>query len=329
MTKRKHRPPKDAPPADSSQFLSRSRFLDPVTFKCPCEGENPNCVHCNGSGRTSRQVELRSNRTLSLDHPSTEPFRSKRERLFEIQISNELPYLRDAYLRQEDASQVLFFTYLRRVALALENTSTSKGLIWLPELWGDGDLSSLASRLGGGGKISEDIRILAKAARSCLDIVKKAARAKSKATGAGQEQPRRVVGRDSQLLRCPHCGTMIYNQDQHNMLFHRGLRAQPKRVKPPKPEAQAPAIKPLGVAPAPAARVPAKAKPRKSAPITKVRTSPTSTNVKDVEKGRADTGPVERDMDARRTWGGRFRDTDGTFGSHPLHDRMDDESNAG
>ncbi len=34
-------------------------------------------------------------------------------------------------------------------------------------------------------------------------------------------------------------------------------------------------------------------------------------------------------MDARRTWGGRYRDFNGTFGSHPLHDNMDDESDAG
>ena len=329
MTKRKHRPPKDAPPADSSQFLSRSRFLDPVTFKCPCEGENPNCVHCNGSGQTPRPVELRSNRTLSLDRPSTEPFRSKRERLFEVQISNELPYLREAFLRQEDRSQVVFFTYLRRLAVTLGKPSEPGLLYWLPELWGDGDLSSLANRLDGGRKSGENVRILARAARACLVIVK-AARTERSATGADQQQQaRKVVDERSQLLRCPHCEKVIYNQDQHNQLFHPGLRARPKRVKPPKQAEQAPRISPIAVTPVPAPLAPAKAKPQKSAPVTKGRSSHTPTPVKDLDRARADTGPIERDMDARRTWGGRFRDTNGTFGSHPLHDSMDDESNAG
>ncbi len=327
MSRRKYHSSKGAPAGQGAQIKSGSNPPDPALFKCTCEGENPDCVHCNGSGQTSRPVELRSNRTLSLDRPSTEPFRTKRERLFDVQISNELPYLREAYLRQQDRSQVVFFSYLRRLAMALGKPGAPSLLYWLPELWGDGDLSSLASRLGDDRRSAEDLRILGRAARACLLVVK-AERSKKRATGPGQqEQARKVVDERSQLLRCPHCGTLIYNQNQHNQLFHPGVR--PKPVKSPKRAVQAPQISPLALTPGPAARQPAKAKPQKSAPAIPGRSSPASTLVKDVGRARADTGPVERDMDARRTWGGRFRDTNGTFGSHPLHDSMDDESNPG
>lgn len=329
VSRRKYHSSKGAPAGQSAPIKSGSSPPDSALFKCPCEGENPDCIHCNGRGQTSRPVELRSNRTLSLDHPSTEPFRTKRERLFDVQVSNELPYLREAYLRQKDLSQVIFFTYLRRLAMALDKPGAPSLLYWLPELRGDGNLSSLASRLGDGMKSTEDVRILARAARACLVVVK-AARTKKGATGAGQQQQaRRAVDERSQLLRCLHCGTVIYNQDQHNQLFHPGLGVRPKPVKPPKRAVQAPQISPRVVTPTPAARQPAKSKPQKSTPATPGRSSPASTPVKDVGRARADTGPVERDMDARRTWGGRFRDTNSTFGSHPLHDSMDDESNAG
>ena len=329
VSRRKYHSSKGAPAGQGAPIKSGSSPPATTLFKCPCEGENPDCVHCNGSGHTSRPVELRSNRTLSLDHPSTEPFRTKRERLFDVQISNELPYLREAYLRQKDRSQVVFLTYLRRLATALSKPGSPSLLYWLPELWDDGDLSSLARRLGDGRKSAEDVRILARAARACLVVVK-AARTKKRATGAGQQQQTRgAVDERSQLLRCPHCGTVIYNQDQHNQLFHPGLGVRPKPVKPPKRAVQAPQISPLAVTPVPAARQPATAKPQKSAHTTPRRSNPASPPVKDVGRARADTGPVERDMDARRTWGGRFRDTNGTFGSHPLHDSMDDESNPG
>lgn len=327
--RRKVRSPKDAPLSDETQFISWAKPPEPVSFKCPCDGENPNCVHCNGSGLTSRQVELRSKRTLSLEHTSAEPFRSKRERLFEIQVSSELRNLRDAYLRQEDESQVVFFSYLRRLAVALDKTYSQTLVYWLPELWGDGDLSSLASRLDGGSKVGENVRILAKAARACLEVIK-SARAEKKAAGKGPQQARKVVERDSQLLRCPHCGTMIYDQGQHNILFHQGQRGRSKSVKPPKRDVQAPSIKQLAVKLVPTARVQAaKSKPPKPDHTNKGLTRPVHPHVNDLDRAQADTSPVERDMEARRTWGGRFRDTNGTFGSHPLHDSMDDESNAG
>lgn len=70
-------------------------------------------------------------------------------------------------------------------------------------------------------------------------------------------------------------------------------------------------------------------KARKQSDSSRRRARPLQHSPGNLERARADTELVERRMDARYGWDGRFRDTNGTFGSHPRFDSMDDESEAG
>lgn len=318
-------------------------------LKCPCEGENPDCIHCNGSGLTSRRVELRSSRTLSLGKTSNSPFRSKREKLFDVQISKELPHIKELYQRQADGSRVVFFNYLRRLATALDHPSPPALLYCLPELWGDGDLESLASRRGGGSAVQvENLQIMARAAQACLAIVRSTEKKEKGKDGAkGQEQrlkqekqqaqqnqqkqqlARFAAAERARMVSCPYCGTLNYNQDQHNQLNHPELRTLSAGAKTPRPKIKAPPPSRPAAAPVAVTRPVIAQKPQRSSPPTNRPSSTPAASTKNVERARADTGPVERAMDAKYGWGGRFRDENGTFGSYPVHDPMDDESDAG
>lgn len=349
MSRRNFHSSKGEPAKQDAQPISGSSSTEPTTYKCPCEGENPDCIHCNGSGLTSRRVELRSSRTLSLGKTTNAPFRSKREKLFEVQISKELSHIKELYQRQADGSRVVFFNYLRRLATALDHPSPPGLLYFLHELWGDGDLESLASRRGGGSAAQvENLQIMARAAQACLAIVRSTAKkVKGKDGVRGQEQRLRQEKQQAQqnqqtqhlaryaaaerahMVSCPYCGTLNYNQDQHNQLNHPELRTLPVGAKPPRPKIKAPPPSRPAVTPVATTRPAVAQKPHRSSPSTKRQSSPAPALTKNIERSRADTAPVERAMDAKYVWGGSFRDTNGTFGSHPLHDSMDDESNAG
>ncbi|MBV7541989.1 hypothetical protein [Acidovorax sp. sic0104] len=298
-------------------------------FKCPCDGENNDCVHCDGTGWTRHKVELRSRRTLSLEKATPGRFRSKQELLFEQQFKREIPHLaaRAFALRKEGIRSSVFVEYIDRLVEALDAKHTfSLCRHFAPKMAHDGELSALRSRLeqldpdpsGPVGIVLQAVSACIRAGACRTSTGGKKDRALSAAHKTGDTST--PVARERPFA-CRLCGSMIYNQEQHNQLFH------------PKPESNGAraANKPLpkqalDPSPRPSRRAPSAPTPRRTA---RTRGSSGPAAARGIESARADTGSVEQAMDARRTWGGRFRDTNGTFGSYPLHDNMDDESGAG
>jgi hypothetical protein len=140
-------------------------------------------------------------------------------------------------------------------------------------------------------------------------------------------------------LECPHCGASVPSNRlaSHIKRTHQTLVSdagaknskQGKATGPNKQAARAVGMPNVtGRKKSPSAKSPSKQS--KSLPTTSLRNRPPPSGPDaEFSRDRADTQGVEQAMDARRTWGGRYRDTNGTFGSYPLHDNMDDESDAG
>jgi len=366
---------------------------DEALFKCTCEGENSNCIHCDGTGWTRRQVAVRSSGVRArLSDPNTETFQTQKEKLFARQVHNELPKLRSLFLEQEGLSPRPYLAFLTRLADALDENMR----FFLTELAG-GNLTALAMSLERvrTGPI-EAYRIVANAAQDCLLDYERALEKKK-----SQPLPKQVAGASSRKpeegARCSQCGVVIFDLRIHNRLAHPNLNLEPADVRaqkqvapsvsssPPHRSLQA-VSPPEAVAPPPAriirptikklecphcgTMIPSNhldshiqmrhrpplsdtgnkgskhvnptvpnqpnanlviPKKSKALPIKsgKRRTPPSSGLEAEFSRDGADVVRVEREMDARRTWGGRFRDMNGTFGSYPIHDNMDDESDAG
>lgn len=305
-------------------------------FPCPCEGENSDCIHCDGAGWTSHPVGLRARRTLSLSKPTPGRFRGKRELLFEQQFKREIPNLAAKTLaaRKQGIRSTAFAEYINRLIEALDTgNSVSFWRGFVREVAYDDELAALQTRLQRLNlAASEPLQIVALAVGACIraGACRPVTAGSSAPENAASQKSRRAsqqVERE-QPFACPHCGSQIYNQRQHNRLFHpkakdreavMSTRPLKKQALEPSQRAEARSQPPITQAKPPKRRV----------GTASGRSVPEHESGEGLERARADTGPVERAMDARATWGGRFRDTNGTFGSYPLHDNMDDESDPG
>lgn len=139
-------------------------------------------------------------------------------------------------------------------------------------------------------------------------------------------------------LECPQCGASIPSNRlaSHIKRRHQALvsdagaeGSKPGKATGPNNQAARAVGMPdvLGRKKSPSAQSPSRQ--RKALPTTSLTNQPHPSGLDaEFSRDRADTRRVEQAMDARRTWGGRYRDINGTFGSHPLHDNMDDESDA-
>jgi hypothetical protein len=288
--------------------------LEQQIFDCTCGGENPECIHCNGSGQTRKQM-VRSSRTLSLDRPSSEPYRSKKERIYDLQVNREMPHLRSLFESSSTNESDVFVKYLKRLLASLlgsdtwfwEKVQTDKQLGLLAREFKDRENSS-----------SEVVRIFAKATATCWVIYNKSQPTKKRlSVGKALQKDPRPDTSLSQRVRCSKCGAMVYSIDQHFQLFHPSIPAnRPSKVtsrmslSQPTSEAMS-----TGATGKPYSKGKGQTEPISRAPVS--------------DKARTDTSNIERAMDARYAWGGRFRDTNGSFGSYPLHDGMDDESGPG
>lgn len=288
--------------------------LPQMLFKCSCDGENSDCMHCGGSGQTVTPVEMRLRRTLSLDHPSSEPFRSKREKRFDSQVSSQLSDLREKFISGLGDGPDEFVNLLKRLVEVIDKNAQ----YLLSDFFNKGDLKGLAKLMLGLSKSNENLRILAKAVNDTLAVYEKAlADKREKTKSLPQMAPSVIENHRLAWFQCPFCNQKICDQKQHNQLFHPKLKARSRSFNKPKEKDKAlppsqPALRsksPIGTA----------REQSFLAPAALTKGLPDCSNPQ--------TG--EHAMDARRTWGGRFRDTNGTFGSYPLHDDMDDESDAG
>lgn len=285
--------------------------LEQKIFDCTCAGENPECIHCNGSGQTTKQM-VRSSRTLSLERPSSEPYRSKKERLYDLQVNRELPHLRLLFESSSTNESDVFVKYLKRLLASLLG---SDAWLW-DEVQTDKQLGLLAREFKGReNSPSEVVRIFAKATATCwVTFTKSQTKRKMLPLGkALQKDPRPDTGLSQRVL-CSKCGAMVYSIDQHFQLFHPNTTANRSSKFTGRLSLSRSASKALSTGATGKTYSEGKEKPE---PIFR---GPVS------DKARTDTSNIERDMDARYAWGGRFRDTDGSFGSYPLYDSMDDES---
>ena len=119
-------------------------------FPCPCDGENSDCIHCDGVGWTSHPVGLRARRTLSLSKPTPGRFRGKRELLFEQQFKREIPHLAAKTLgaRKQGIRSTAFAEYINRLIEALDTgNSVSFWRGFVREVEYDDELAALQSRL--------------------------------------------------------------------------------------------------------------------------------------------------------------------------------------
>ncbi|RYH64910.1 MAG: hypothetical protein EON54_06205 [Alcaligenaceae bacterium] len=344
---------------------------DEELFKCSCEGENPNCMHCDGSGWTKRAVGLRSaSRSLLVRPPKpqnvsatvsqVEPYQTSKEREFARMMSNEMTRLKREFIGQEGDSPVLFYVFLQRLLRAVQPPGNFSLGPFLVRPFEQGGLKGIAEKFG---CFTDDpdwwLRTMGRATREC-HLAYESALAQKKTLALQQKQQKKKQKQlharppkrknrqptpnnsaaqnavpDPQLVQCPHCGKRIYDQDrgQHNRLFHPELKsdkAASKPAKSAKPSVQPPTGRTqTRHTPAQTPTPPQAKKGRLQSDSSKGRARPLQQPTGNLERARADTEPVERRMDARYRWGGSFRDPNGTFGSHPRFDSMDDESDAG
>lgn len=238
------------------------------------------------------------------------------------QLPHKLANLRDAFLREDGESSAVFSNFIRMLALSIDPNRASRHLF--ASYPGKGILQSLQLSIQSVRDTGEKAQLLAKAADATVAAYEKALVQKQQLAKARQKSAPAVESLGPRLIQCPHCRSKIYNQDQHNQLFHPSLRAPTPRPKNAKPARK------------PATKLSPKAQSQPAPKQTESyringgkRYSPVSPAPGPSPRNRVDTEAVERRMDALRTWGGRFRDTNGSFGSYPVHDSMDDESNAG
>lgn len=303
-------------------------------FKCPCEGGNSECSHCQGTGLTRYQVGVRSQRTLSLNSSiEATPFFTKRERLIGQQVNNQLRHLRVKFLSEKNERPTLFITYLRKLVLELrcnEILSKYRGFFFYD------DVKQLPKLLGDLTKTHEKERIIADATKSAIRIYRTALAlklAKKKKPVKVEEQFENASPHisESSFFKCPHCQRKIFDQTQHNQLFHPSDRSFPIRRKETSQKSKLRGASSYVQAPTAVPAVIKKSKKNLNQ-TKKITAARSKVNVvisappENQNQAKADI--VERSMDALRNWGGTFRDTNGTFGSYPLHDNMDDESNA-
>lgn len=309
-----------------------------IAFKCPCDGENSECIHCQGTGFTNRQIIVRSQRTLSINSTSTTtPYKSNRERLLNQQIANQIHHLRTKFINQKDDKPTIFIRYLNQIAFSLECHFIC---FRYPNFFLNYNLKELPQILERLKKTNENERILADAIELAINTfqslqkpIKKTKKSKQSITKQKVYPPENFKSEAAKKwFLCKHCNRKIFNQEQHNYLFH------------------------------PAEIINNKAQPtdKKNKQKTKILsdTDKNSKNLKNLEainnkkhsaqKTKSDRQTIEnshhtrqhdsidqrnadqleRALDGLRNWGGTFRDNNGTFGSYPLHDAMDEESNA-
>lgn len=309
-----------------------------IDFKCPCDGENNECIHCQGTGFTNRQIGVRSQRTPSIKNTSTtNDYKSNRERLLNQQIANQIYYLRTKFINQADDRPTIFISYLNQIALSL-NCHFIR--FKYPSFFLNYNLKELPLILEHLEKTNENQRILADAielAISTFHSLPKPIRKnkKSKKT-ANARKSHRAEALKSEVAKkwflCKHCNRKIYNQEQHNYLFHPAeiiknkvqpadkIKKQNEQLLPDNPKAS----KNQQYSEA----INNKKHPDKKPKTDKknIRNTYQTPRHDNVIQRNADQ--FERAIDGLRNWGGTFRDNNGTFGSYPLHDAMDEESSA-
>lgn len=200
-------------------------------FKCSCDGENSDCIRCNGIGWTERPLPVRTGGLRAPRNPNpeikSETFQTQKEKLFARQVSNELPRLRQLFLQQVGVSAELYIAYLARL-IDIVNPEMHFFVTGL----GDGDLRAFAKsleRFVNGPSVR--YRILANAAHACLLEYERAlVKKKSQATPARRL---RVKTTDLQKIgtnTCRQCHRVVHDLQSHIQLFHPSLAA-PDRVK--------------------------------------------------------------------------------------------------
>lgn len=292
-------------------------------FKCPCDGENNDCLHCNGSGQTTSQLQMRSSRTLSLDHPSSEPYLTKREKNFDLQVNRGLSHLQETFLQSRGESPAVFVNFLILLIATIEKDPFVRGVLLAP--LEAGELRSFAQALQS-FRANETVRIISRATDAAIAAYERAVLAKRQA--AVQRRPISPAAKsiDPKLIQCTICGKHIYDQHQHNKLFHPNLRKRQGGVASTQVVARACQQNQSNKLPPHQLK---QSQISAKSPGSKTGQPPQSHYNTSMQHELARSSAAEQAMDAHRTWGGRFRDTNGTFGSYPLHDRMDDESDAG
>lgn len=280
-------------------------------FRCLCNGENIDCIHCNGAGYTKHQIGFRSTRGLAVDKPSSESFKSKKDLIFRNQIANSIGQLRIDLRKSKNPNPAIVVSYVRKLMLALEMHGYFD--IFYSILF-QNSLNKLVKEINALPQENEDFRILTQATNSAAReyanlLSERESKIVQNAPMSGDSAKSPTPG----LVRCPHCGARVFNQDHHDYLQHPKLR-QPQ------------------VAASAARKKPSGKKSKKtiaSRPATLQKPYSGTATPKTTQEVYADSSAIERALDARRKWGGRFRDNNGTFGSYPVHDSMDDESDAG
>lgn len=337
-------------------------------FKCSCEGENPNCMHCDGAGWTVRPVGSRSaarsspvrptkSKAISTGAAQGESFLNAKEREYARMISNEMTRLKRDVVGRSSAGPLLFYAFLQSLFRSVQPGTDFAWAAFLPPLEQAG-LKGIAEKFSAfAGDPNWRLRTVARATRECHRAYESAL-AQKKALALQQQQekqkqkqsqlrpPKRKKVRLSsplqnssaqnatpapQTVQCGYCSRRIFAEDfeQHHRLFHPELKSVLSLTKPARsvqPPAARTKVRETTVHPP---TPPQTRRAAKQSGTSKARTRTLEQPSRNLERARADTGPVERRMDARYGAGGRYRDTDGTFGSYPLHDDMSDESDAG
>lgn len=203
---------------NSNNFIEEEK-----EFNCPCNGENSQCTHCNGSGRTPYQIKSRTWLQTSLDKIPPNQFRSRLEKQFSTQLDNALPHLKEKFLKTRGKDPAIFVDYLNSLIKTIEKNPFLQAFL-LVNLKNNNPRKFLEILLKFEPNEKIQIIILAtKAIITCYDQAKieKSKKTPQKATPHQQTQ---------NPTPCPHCGKLVYDQDKHEQLVHPGL----KRTKPSK-----------------------------------------------------------------------------------------------
>lgn len=282
-------------------------------FSCPCNGENELCSHCHGSGKISRLIEPRSRRTLSVNNLSNDSFITKKEKLILLQVNLKIEILRKKFLEKEDNNPINFVKYIFDLIEFIDHGNFFHHLHAYST--GSEKIEILHNSIKKFRNISQDSKLLNMVVDTVITCYQATLNQKKNNQTKNQTKNKnQSIETPDLIINCPYCSKKIYNQNQHNQLYHPEHRTKSSKTKRNKKFVQ----NRSSTCPPDKYRVEGAIDPLAT-------TDEHNRN----QKSLVNSEFVERNMDAYHTWGGRFRDTNGSFGSLPLHDGMDDESSAG